>query len=121
MPREQIRALSQISPSIVATPLNLGPSILYFTDHSVTSAAYHRSARAMYYGFAPFLGDETAMWEMIEQSHAAYVVVCGGETYGPVDSIGSRLARGDAPVWMAPINLGADIKLKVYDVRQIHP
>ena len=121
MPREQIRALSQISPSIVATPLNLGPSILYFTDHSVTSAAYHRSARAMYYGFAPFLGDETAMWEMIEQSHAAYVVVCGGETYGPVDSIGSRLARGDAPVWMVPINLGADIKLKVYDVRQIHP
>jgi hypothetical protein len=121
LPSEQIRALSQISPSIIATPLNLGPSILYFTDHAVTSAAYHRSARAMYYGFAPFLGDETSMRDMIDQSHAAYVVVCAGETYGASDSVGSRLARGDAPDWMVPIDLGADIRLKLYDVRHIHP
>jgi hypothetical protein len=121
LPREQIQTLSQISPSIIATPLNLGSNVLYFTNHSVTSAAYHRSARAMYNGFGPFIGDETAMRDMIEQSSAAYVVVCKGETYGSPDSIGSRLARGDAPVWMVPVNLGQNVLLLAYDVRQIHP
>jgi hypothetical protein len=114
--RDQIEALARIPAAIIATPMNMGPGVLFFSDHSVTAAPYHRSAAAMSNGYIAFTGTEGQMRSMVATTKAAYVLVCGGETYGTEGSIASALARGEAPDWLAPVDLGPSVKLRLFRV-----
>jgi len=112
---EPLAALNTLPPSLIMAPLNLGTSILLYTPHSVTAVPYHRTPQAMSNGVMPFIGDTAAMAGPVQTYRVDLVVVCRDQRYGPPDSMGSRLAAGQLPPWLVPLDLGGGplIVLKV--------
>ena len=88
--------LAALEPAIIFTPLNLGPKVLQYTDHSVTGASYHRSPDAMVNGMVRYLGTRAEMEQAVAASAARYIIACRGQIYGSPESIGSQLATSMA-------------------------
>ena len=105
-PANSLMGLSKIPKAVILNPINLGPRILLLTDHSITSAPYHRSLDAMWNGTFPFYGEDENMKLAFERSGADFVVVCGNQQYGNPESVGSKIARGDFPTWLEPVDIG---------------
>ncbi|MFY0693374.1 MAG: hypothetical protein JXR14_15790 [Paracoccaceae bacterium] len=103
----QISRLNQIPVNLILAPINLGPRILLHTPHAVISAPYHRSAAALSNGVFPFIGGFEDMAQKVQQSEAGLVVVCNLQRSGQEESAGARLASGDFPNWLRPIEVGA--------------
>jgi hypothetical protein len=65
----------QPAPSVIFSSLNLGPTILTYTPHSVTSAGYHRSPEAFWNGVGAFLSP-AQLRQALQASGAQYLVLC---------------------------------------------
>lgn len=111
----QMAALDSVPAGIVFNPINLGPTILLASRHSITSAPYHRSADAFVNGTLAFEGDEAGLRAAVQQTRADYVVLCGGDVYGSADSIGSALAKGEQRLWLTRVPL-AGSNLLLFEV-----
>lgn len=79
---EIIESLNDLPQGRVLAPISLGPSILFATDHILTSVPYHRSAEALGNGILPFVGDETQFNAAVERADPHYVIMCKGGAYG---------------------------------------
>ncbi|NNK78444.1 MAG: hypothetical protein HKP40_06995 [Litoreibacter sp.] len=104
----QITRLNQISPTLIMAPLNLGPKILLHTSHSVTAAPYHRSAEALSNGIFPFIGAFEDMAQTAQKYRVSIVLICNQQRFGRKDSAGERLASGDFPDWLQPVDIESD-------------
>ena len=92
-----VEPLTALPASVIFTPLNLGPKVLQYTDHSVTGASYHRSPDALVNGMLRFNGSVEDMAKAVEKTGSRYIIVCRGQIYGAAESVGSQLATG-API-----------------------
>lgn len=101
-----LEQLNSLPASLIMAPLNLGPKILLYTPHSVTAVPYHRSPEALLNGVLPFLGNAPEMARRVQANEVDYVLVCVAELYGAPGSMGSRLARGELPAWLEPVEIG---------------
>ncbi|WP_112313233.1 hypothetical protein [Pseudogemmobacter bohemicus] len=99
------QALNAVPPALMATTINMGVRVLYFTPHSVTSAPYHRSSDAFANGEAPFR-DPEAMLAMLRRSGAGYVILCASQDYAKEDmGFASELQSGTLPPWLRRVDL----------------
>jgi len=67
--------LANLPKSIVFSSLNLGPAIIGFTQHSATSAGYHRSTAAFSNGVIAFQSRNN-LRDALYSSRADYLVIC---------------------------------------------
>jgi hypothetical protein len=98
---EAMAEAASLPTSLLFNPLNLGPSILVSTSHSVTAASYHRSPEAMWNGVGAFKS-ERALRDAVTKSGADLLVFCvGGLADG--DAMLLRSITGtEFPVWLKP-------------------
>ncbi len=112
----EVSRLTALPPAVIFTPMNIGPAVLYFTDHSVTAAPYHRSAAALSNGMLPFGGTESDLAKAVADAGASLLMVCDGDVFANTGSIGSALGRGAPPSWLVPVDLGAGARMRLYRV-----
>ncbi|KAF0137887.1 MAG: Uncharacterized protein FD152_4 [Xanthobacteraceae bacterium] len=94
--------VASLPDSILFTTLNLGPTILAYTPHSVTSAGYHRNPDAFWNGVGAF-GTETALREALARSRADYVVLCAGGTLEGTSRLLRAILSGKSPAWLKDV------------------
>lgn len=120
--RDNLAGLNAIAPAGILAPLNLGTKILLYTPHSIFAAPYHRAPEAYWNGTQAFMGSDQDMVGRLRVIKADYVLVCAGQVYGKADSIGSRLARGEVPAWLQPVDTGGGpIRLMRVDRARLAP
>ena len=69
--------IATLRTSVVFSSGNLGPAILVYTPHSITSAGYHRSAAAFHNGAVAF-DSRDLLQQALASSRADYLVICVG-------------------------------------------
>ena len=98
----EIARLASLPPAVVFTTINLGPTLLAFTPHAVTSAAYHRSPEAYWYGLGA-VETGTGLRAALTDTGADYVALCA------VSSLELRFAglremlAGTPPDWLVEL------------------
>jgi hypothetical protein len=96
------RAMAEIASlpaSVAFSSGNLGPAILVYTPHAITSAGYHRSAAAFHNGAVAY-DSRSLLRDALAASQADHLVICIGA--GEERAIDSILAEG-WPAWLTEV------------------
>lgn len=118
-----LSALNAIEPTLLFTPLDIGPHILQRTRHSVMATAHHRNNTVMARVITAFVGNASAARATIESSGAALVVICKSAAEfdnfraAPGNSLADQLATDRAPDWLEPVPMPAGAGLDVWRIR----
>lgn len=91
--------IASLPTSLVFTTGNIGPAILVYTPHAITSAWYHRSAAAFHNGLIAF-ESRALLQKALASSRADYLVVCVGlADERAID----RIAAEGWPEWLVEV------------------
>lgn len=106
--------IASLPKSLIFSTLNLGPTILAYTPHSVTSATYHRSPEAIWNGLGAF---ETldALHQALVRSGADYLVLCVGGAVERATPDIRALMSGSPPGWLVDVTAGRTL-VRVFQV-----
>jgi hypothetical protein len=106
--------IASLPKSLIFSTLNLGPTILAYTPHSVTSATYHRSPDAIWNGLGAF---ETldALHQALVRSGADYLVLCVGGAVERANPDIRALMSGSPPGWLVDVTAGRTL-VRVFQV-----
>jgi hypothetical protein len=121
---ENYARLARLPPGLVATDIDYGPFVLALTPHSVLSAPYHRLAAPIIAAHRIFALPPDAAREVVARVEPTYLAVCGRHTLAGIGaaergaSLWGRLAAGDIPGWLDPVEETRDQPFVVYRVRQ---
>lgn len=102
-------ALSALPPSLLFTPIDIGPRVVVQTPHSVVATGHHRNHAAMHDVIATFTGAPDAAYAQISARQAAYVIVCPDaaevRNYARVapEGFAAQLLEGHTPSWLQRI------------------
>lgn len=99
---QAITEIASLPKSLVFSSLNLGPAILAYTPHSVTSAGYHRSSDAFWNGVGAFQS-EGNLRTALKRSKADYLVLCAGGRLEQSSEIMQSLLKGPLPNWLTDV------------------
>ena len=121
--RENTPLLNQLEPKTIFAPLDIGPSLLINTHHSVVASGHHRAEQAMHDVITSFTGKAADARSNVDRYDADLVVACidlieakslsiGG---GP-DGLMTQLIAGKDPDWLEPVDIGGPEELKVWRV-----
>lgn len=109
--RDAIGEIASLPKSVIFSTLNLGPAILVYTQHAITSAGYHRSAEAFSNGVIAFQS-RNDLRDGLAKSNANYMVVCTGA--GEEQAV-KRLEGADWPAWLVEVT-GERQHVRVFQV-----
>jgi hypothetical protein len=115
--------LASLPPGLVATDIDYGPFVLALTPHSVMSAPYHRLVGPIIAANDIFALPPAAAREVVARSKPDYLAVCDRHTLGGIGaaerdaSLWGRLAAGDVPPWLEPVEATRNAPFVVYRVR----
>jgi len=116
--RENYRPVAALAPGLVFGPLELGPSLLAFTPHSVTAAADHRADKSIVFEELVMRGSVEAARARLHERAVAYVVSCADfPAYPNFDSFYNALLSDTAGAWLERVPLPDDNVLRVWRVR----
>jgi hypothetical protein len=101
--------LAQLSPGLVAAPLDAGSHMLVFTPHSVLTAPYHRDNTGNRAWFDAMLAPPDKAHGILAAHHVTYVMTCAG--LKETNALAKRAPKGLAaallanrlPVWLKPL------------------
>jgi hypothetical protein len=115
--------LASLPPGLVATDIDYGPFVLALTPHSVMSAPYHRLVGPIIAANDIFALPPAAAREVVARSKPDYLAVCDRHPLGGIGaaerdaSLWGRLAAGDVPPWLEPVEATRNAPFVVYRVR----
>jgi hypothetical protein len=108
---EAARALNQVAPTTMFTPLDIGPDLLVRTQQRTVATGHHRGAAGMHDVMAAFLGKPDEARAIVARHHATLIVVCPDtaepanyKSYAP-NGFMAQLLRGKPPGWLDPVDL----------------
>jgi hypothetical protein len=107
----------------VATDIDYGPYVLALTPHSVMSAPYHRLVAPIVAAHQIFALPPQAALNVATEAGADYLVTCGRHALGGIGaaeraaSLWGRLATGEVPDWLEPVEATRDSPLTIYRVK----
>ncbi|MEZ5956804.1 MAG: hypothetical protein R3C27_06300 [Hyphomonadaceae bacterium] len=113
-------SLATLPPSLIFSPIDIGPRIVVQSPHSVVATGHHRNHAAMHDLIATFAGSSDFARAQITARRAAYVVVCPGaaevRNYARVapDGFAAQLLSDRAPTWLRRV--GGNGELLVFAV-----
>jgi hypothetical protein len=95
------------SPRTILAHIDLGPTLLYRTPHSVVATPYHRNVRGIL-DWRGIMGatDMDEARRLIQERQVDLVLACGRpQPPAPVDapSFASRIRSGAVPRWLTPV------------------
>ncbi|MEA3389610.1 hypothetical protein [Sphingobium sp. CCH11-B1] len=112
-PGMAMRDVAALPPSMLFSPLDIGPTILVRTGHRIVATGHHRNAvgiTTVIRGFtAPPAQARTIVASVNGGKGADYLLTCDdlGEYRGYVklapNGLAARLARGQVPAWLQPL------------------
>jgi hypothetical protein len=115
---ENYRPVAALAPGLVFGPLELGPSLLAFTPHSVTGAAYRRADKSIVFEELVMRGSVEAARARLHERGVAYVMSCADfPAYPNFDSFYNALLSDTAGAWLERVPLADDNVLRVWRVR----
>lgn len=119
-----------LAPQIAAMPratilsgLDIGPTLLVTSKHTVIATAHHRASAAMRDLILAFLGPDHGARAIMARRGATMVVICptGSESrvYRKLapDGFMAHLVKGKVPYWLEPVVVDAKSGVKVWRVR----
>jgi hypothetical protein len=115
--------LAALPPGLVATDIDYGPFVLALTPHSVMSAPYHRLVAPIIAANDIFALPPAAARKVVAKFKPDYLAVCDRHTLGGIDtaerdaSLWGRLAVGDVPAWLEPVEATRNGPFVVYRVK----
>jgi hypothetical protein len=119
---DSLGALAIASPTILLTPLDIGPGLLQHTPHSVVATGHHRNNQVMASVIRVFTGPAGEAEALARATRAQMIVVCPGapEWQNFRDASGEGLAdilaSGAVPAWMEPVPLGRGVPLQAWRI-----
>jgi len=122
--RENASQLDRFAPATIFAPIDLGPSLLERTHHSVVATGHHRAQLAMRDVIRAFIGSPAEAEAIVKSHKARYLVLCTdlGEPkiYAEAAPRGlmAQLLAGDVPDWLEPVKLDTPDVFKVWKVRE---
>ena len=112
------RAVAALPPGLIFGALELGPSLLAFTPHSVVGAGYHRADKSILFEEEVMRGTTGAARERIRARGVAYVMTCADfPAYPNPDAFYNALLTDKAGPWLEPVPLPPGNVLRVWRVR----
>jgi hypothetical protein len=115
--------LAALPPGLVATDIDYGPFVLALTPHSVMSAPYHRLVGPIIAANDIFALPPAAAREVVAATKPDYLAVCDRHKLGGIGaaereaSLWGRLAAGEVPAWLEPVEATRGGPFVVYRVR----
>jgi hypothetical protein len=115
---ELYRPVAALPPGLIFGPLELGPSLLAFTRHSVIGAGYHRADKAIVFEEAVMRGPTGAARARLAERGVGYVMTCADfPAYPNPDSFYNALLSDTAGAWLERVPLPDDNVLRAWRVR----
>ncbi len=121
--RQNAPLLDRFAPATVFAPLDIGPSLIERSHHSVVATGHHRAQAAMHDVIAAFMSDADVARETIAAHGASLVVICTDLVEPAIyaadapNGLMSDLLAGDTPAWLEPLDIGAPPAFKAWRVR----
>jgi hypothetical protein len=118
-----VASMTQLPMGRVMAPIDLGPMILADTDHAVFAAPYHRNNDGNLAMFKLMLAPLPAAHQILSDRRVDYVVTCSAApeqdfvNLAP-DGLAARLARGETPDFLEPLESDPRHKISVWRVRR---
>jgi hypothetical protein len=119
-----------LAPEIAAMPrttilsgLDIGPTLLVTSNHTVIATAHHRASAAMRDLIVAFLGPDQGARKIMARRGATLVVICpsGGEARvyrkRAPDGFMAHLVNGRTPDWLEPVAVDPKSGVKVWRIR----
>jgi MFS family permease len=106
----QFEALAALPRGRVSSSSNLGSYVLMLTPHDALSAPYHRNVAGMTEQLRIALGTDDEAQARLREAEVHYVLVCpedGEYMIRDTDGFAMRLARGEVPDFLEPVDLAA--------------
>jgi hypothetical protein len=118
-----VASLRRLPEGQVMAPIDLGPAILAETSHKVFAAPYHRNNDGNLAMLKLMLAPSVMARQMISDRHVDYVVICRTDHDHDIverapDGLAARLARGETPEFLEPIDLGPEVKISAWRARK---
>lgn len=120
-------ALAHELTTVVLAGLDLGPSILVTTPHTVVATAHHRASAAMRDLIVAFLGPDQGARQIMHARGATLVVICADGNEARVyrrlapNGFMAHLAAGKAPAWLEPVPLAPGSGISAWRLRSATP
>lgn len=109
--REASAALRALPRGEIMAPMDIGPHLLYSTQHSVVAAGHHRGSPGAKVVIETFTGTAESAHHTALERGSLYLAVCPGLvearhylTAAP-DGFMAQLAAGDVPGWLEPVEI----------------
>jgi hypothetical protein len=114
-----VAALRQLPRGRVMAPVDLGPAILAETGHDVFAGPYHRNNDGNLAMLQLMLASPPVARQMVSDRNVDYVVTCRTDPNRNIierapDGLEARLARGETPAFLEPIDLGPAARISAW-------
>lgn len=119
-----VPALAALPKGTLLTGLDIGPTVLVTSGHSVVATAHHRASAAIRDVIDAFLGPDEAARQIMARRGATMVVICPGGSearfYAEKAPAGfiAHLMSGKAPGWLEPVTMPDASGVKAWRFRQ---
>ena len=106
----------------IFTFIDLGPRLIVATHHNAIGGPYHRNDRAIADVMKAFRGDEAQAHRIVSEYRSDYLLICPDMSTATIfmsetpNGFYGQLAKGKAPSWLEPIDLGEDSPFKMWKV-----
>jgi hypothetical protein len=105
---EMLAGLARAKPALVFATVDIGPTLLVWTPHSVIATGHHRNHAAMNRVITAFLSSPETAEPIVRASGATWLALC--TRLPEVDNLSeanpaglaARLARGESVGWLRP-------------------
>jgi hypothetical protein len=117
-------ALRSLPKGEIMAPIDIGPQLLYDTDHSVIATGHHRGSPGMLVVIETFTGSAEAAHRTALERGSLYLAVCPDlvEPYNyrkaAPDGFMSQLTDGDVPGWLEPVAVPGEGTMKIWRIKQ---
>jgi hypothetical protein len=115
---DMYRPVAALPPGLIFGALELGPSLLAFTPHSVIAAGYHRADQAILFEEAVMRGPADAAPAWLAEHDVAYVMTCRDfPAYPDPRAFYNALLNDSAGSWLEAVELPPGNVLKIWRAR----
>jgi len=115
---ETYRPVAAVPPGLIFGPLELGPSLLAFTPHSVVDAGYHRVDKSIVFEEETMRGSANAARERLRERGVVYVMTCADfPAYPYPHAFYNALLSDTALPWLERVPLPEGNVLRMWRVR----
>lgn len=119
---QRLKTLVALPAGRIVSTANPGSVLLRFTPHAVLTANYHRNQAGMVAALEIGMAEPASAWKMIKALKIGYVLLCKDDPQVGMmkerapDGFFARLAAGDIPEFLEPIDHGGDNEMLLFKV-----